>query len=302
MTTNSASPCPRPARPRARLLRVLLELSLLTGVVFAGTFVVLLGTAQARLEGAAEQLLPALLGGETSGSEFSPDLSRGTLHLNGIRFEIESRSLPGAPKEQSARLRESCPGFSIEGEGKTALGRTVVCLRTPKGKDGSLVAGLQRWAETEDLQELGAPEVSFLRSTELSGAPATHLLRLRTRSLAMHSAFPSEGDAPGLDPSFAPRPGGRRILSVHYQSAGEQGARTREVLFAYESAEPPAVALQNYEKTLLGKGFRKIPTGEAGPFGGAFASDKDTFILLTGEQDAGSWLSLALLPKTGKGS
>ncbi len=298
----SASPRPRSERPRARLLRAFLELSLLTALVFAGTLFVLLRTAQARLEGAAQGLLPTLLEGE--GSTTSSDLSRGTLHLNGIQFEVESRSLPGSPEEQSVRLRENCPGFSIEGEGRTALGRTVVCLRTPKGEDGSLVSSLERWAETEDLTELGAPEVSFLRSTELGGAPATHLLRLRTRSLAMHSAFPREGDAPGLDPSFAPRPEGRRILSAHYQSAAHrnQSARPREVLFAYESTEPPTIALKNYEQTLLERGFRRLPTSQTGPNGAAFSSDKDTFIVIAGEQGSGSWLSLALLPKTGSGT
>lgn len=299
MTTKSAPPRPPSERPRARLLRAFLELSLLTALVFAGTFFVLLRTAQARLEGAAQGLFPTLLEGE--GSSSSTHLSRGTLHLNGIQFEVESRSLPGSPEEQSARLRESCPGFSMEGEGRTAFGRSVICLRTRKGKDGSLVSSLKRWAETEDLRELGAPEVSFLRSTELAGAPATHLLHLRTRSLAMHSAFPQEGDAPGLDPSFAPRPEGRRILSAHYQSAADRNrsTRPREVLFAYESAKPPAIMLKDYEQTLLEKGFRRLPTGETGPHGAAFSSDKDTFIVIAGEHGSGSWLSLALLPKTG---
>lgn len=294
-----------PKRPKvARALRAFAQLGLLALGIFLATFWVIARKAEAKLVDAAEQIVPALAS-ELRSSQAPRAPFEGTLYLNGLPLHIESRSLPGTPPEQISPIQKGCRGFSFEAKETTGLGRTVVCLRAPRDKSSELTAGIQRFAATSNLAELGSPEVHFLRGTEQEGEAVTQLLQVRAPSLDLHSAFPSLGDAPGLDPTFAPRPVGRRILSVQFQESPQVAERrapsVREILFAYESAAAPEDALRNYEHTLLQKGLFPLPTGNVGPLARAFESNDSAFLVMTGSEGRGSWLSLALLPKTGPG-
>lgn len=300
------TPTPRPkALKFPRFLRGTIELTALTLGVFLVTLWIIARRAEAKLVEAAEHLLPAAFATELERSETTRAPFGGVLYLNGLPLRIETRNLPGAPSEQVSVIQKQCTGFSFEGKETTGLGRSVVCLRAPLGKTPELAASIERYAATSDLKELGSPEIHFLRPTTRKGQSMTQLLQVRALSLDLHSAFPTEGDAPGLDPTFAPRPAGRRILSVQVHEGAEENvmrrrARAREVLFAYESATTPEKALLDYERVLVQKGFRALPTGETGPFARAFESKEDAFLILTGPEGQGSWLSLALLPKTGQ--
>jgi hypothetical protein len=132
-------------------------------------------------------------------------------------------------------------------------GRGVVtCFAT--GEDSSMDAvrvRLGRFLQTHDLADVGRLRYMAARSLPEGG---TLVVSTWTEgSLSLDALFPATGDAKGSDPSFAPRPAGRRLLSVQTPPAPYG-------LFVYAIAnEAPDRVLARYEDDLTKRGFMKLP-------------------------------------------
>lgn len=113
-----------------------------------------------------------------------------------------------------------------------------------------------RFAESHDLADLGGLRYVAARPDEGGGARVT--ATWTDGHLDIGAMFPAKGDAPGEDPTAAPRPAdARRLLSARVMPA-PYGA------FMYDTNKRPDAALADYERVLTSRGYERVRGPESG--------------------------------------
>ncbi len=115
-----------------------------------------------------------------------------------------------------------------------------------------LVGRLAALATTGDVSELGDVRFAVVRPSK-SGA-SCHVLSLWSEGpFSITAMFPEEGDAPGRDSPYAPRPEGAvRVLSGEIEDAPY-------ALRMYDTSRAPSEVLGAYSKEMSRRGFTEQP-------------------------------------------
>jgi hypothetical protein len=229
-------------------------------------------------------------------------LYRGQLFVNGLDLTIETGSRRATLAETIAALEAACPGGSTLPGGlghSSTRGRTFACFapRTDEAA-GAWPHRWERFLHSWDPRALGSPQVAFLEDISSSRGTATQVIRLQLDRLPDASIFPKHGDAPGIDPSFAPRPSGRRILSaiaIPTPRSSHDAPRTEELTFIYEMTGAPELAVESYLTSLPEPHYRiahRSPNGRVA----AVRTPTETFLVVGKTRDHGSALLLVRYP------
>jgi len=304
----------------------LIRVGLLALVVSSAAFGVRIHAAQAALSTRLTHLLPS------AESALEPWLGKAAeaptayLMLNGVRLSLRVRQENRSAAELQGTFRDTCPsGTLFTGSIFDTMGGahskasasaaspaptsvssfTGACLKSAEGRPISAMDWLRRPLQQNELQgltasvlfseEVQSPERS---SAELSAAlekPST-TSRVLEFDIALESvlrAFPEQGDAPGFDPSFAPRPPGRRVLSVHLETPSAPAGA--ELAFAYEAKEAPETVLAKYVRALEHRGIKQVrQTG--GRAGSMFRNGEQLFAITVSPNLDATLLTLVKLP------
>jgi hypothetical protein len=219
-------------------------LSALDGVGGGGTVLMLNGTpvhlASAELAAPLATVLDrAEKGCETHAAGLADDFA-----------DLES-SFGRAPSERGF------PGVAVLRDVREGHG-VVACFApdAPTGPMG-LMKRLGRFAQSEDLGDVGG--LRYMTAYSEGGGTRVTATWADGR-IDIGAMFPSEGDAPGEDPSAAPRPdGARRIVSARVMPA-PYGA------YVYATKETAERAITGYERAVVARGFEVVssdPTARA---------------------------------------
>jgi len=254
-----------------------------------------------------QQLGPALVG--------PPQVAS----INGQRMSLASKLTPLGVGDVLERFEQNCREHSADlarelaamPEANRALGTLPADLRDPSrwlssrqlAKDGKagqvaciarrdsgggikgLVDRVARFATTGDLAEIGDARYVVARRDEPSGQ--THVLAMWTEgSFNIPAMFPDQGDAPGSDSRYAPRPpDARRVLSAELDAQPY-------ALRMYDTTRSHAEVLSYYEKQLDARGFRISPLPDGSPeldlndYVRAFSKDGVAIIVVTHQTPA----------------
>jgi hypothetical protein len=221
-----------------------------------------------------QQLGPSLIG--------SPEVAT----INGQHMSLASKTTPLSIEQVLGRFQQHCSdnsgGLAEElralPESAALLERLPVALRDAAGWSGSreladdgksghlacvtrkdsgggvkgLFERVLAFAETGDVSAIGDPRYVVARRDEKSGQ--THVLAMWTEgSFNIPAMFPDEGDAPGSDSRYVPRPpGSRRVLTAEI-------ADHPYAMRMYDTEKSHAEVLGYYEKQLAPRGFRLNP-------------------------------------------
>ena len=183
------------------------------------------------------------------------------------RFERYCQDNSGGIAEELARLPEGraldqlpaefrdpshwLTSRQVEPQGKVGQ---VVCLvrRASGGGVQGLVDQILRFVDSGDIAELG--NARYVVARRAKPGDDTHILAIWSDgSFNIPEMFPSEGDAPGRDSRYVPRPrDSRRVFSAEIE--GRPYA-----LRMYDSHESHAEVLQQYADTLPKRGWLDHP-------------------------------------------
>ena len=183
-------------------------------------------------------------------AQWGETFGRGTtmFELNGAPFQFTSALSPLPLEQLTAKTLQGCSRPDLptalalsRNSGNEAI---VACFEfSPAVGATSFSSRFARLLAHGDLNSLGRLRLIFARK---QAAPGTPFLSATADSLPLPLMFPREGDAPGADLPWMPRPLGRRVLSVVRHHVG-----TREPLLAmYERKCSAAKALQSLKNTL----------------------------------------------------
>ncbi len=230
-----------------------------------------LGYRSARAE--ASEMLTGLGRHLAAWDEAIPHQGARRLFLNGSEFKVVSTSYEEPLAATLDRFETECQrvgGFRASEKVLAELGmQSDVILRKESAREGmlacldtggrqtatELLARIERFSETGDLDDVGDIRYVFARST---GKKTTVLALWTTGMLPLKSMFLAEGDAPGLDPQGVPKmPGARRVLS-----AAEKGQPYSISL--YELPENAKDPLAWYTHSLSEAGWEITPTEKKG--------------------------------------
>lgn len=172
---------------------------------------------------------------------------------------LAMQDIPGAMMDRIDGPPNHWPALraSVIREETNGRGMVVCFVDDPDGATEPLAARLRALAETGDLSKLGHFRYVFAEPSSAAGG-GTHVVTFWSDSaLCLATMFPAEGDAPGTDSAFVPRPeGSRRTLSA---SVDGYPAAVR----IYESRADRAALEQQCDEALRARGFRKIGTSTA---------------------------------------
>jgi len=247
------------------------------GVVAAGLSVVGVRAVHAKTANAALAI------GEPLGRLEVSTEGGSTLTFNGQRLRVSAARVDAGVRETLDRLQKACethadgladdlasiddgfaksapstrgfPGIAILRDERDGRG-VVACFATGEHTSAAGVARrLARFSKTQVLSDLGALRYVAVHAEEGGGSKV--VATWSDDRLALGELFPASGDAPGTDPTAAPRPAdARRLVSVRVEPA-PYGA------FVYASSVSPESALAAYEAALVSRGFRPVPPADA---------------------------------------
>jgi hypothetical protein len=173
--------------------------------------------------------------------------------MNGVRVRVQSTHDQQTITEVRSSFERECPSAtfwqgSVLGHGHSTKDGdfTGACIWTKPGVPSrSALDIVTSLAKGADGGAAASASVLFARSVSDALESESRVVRLEVPLSAISGAFPPSGDAPGRDPSFIPRPMGRRLLSVQLEQESPSGRSTppRELAYVYESEEAPSVAL-----------------------------------------------------------
>jgi hypothetical protein len=138
-----------------------------------------------------------------------------------------------------------------------AAGR-VACIVPHGDMQGAagLIHRIEDFASTGDLSRIGDGRVAMVRTDEKT--KKTLVVALWTEGeFKLLSMFPGNGDAPGKDSLYAPRPPD----AVRLMSAEMEGRPY--AMRTYDSKRPRAEVLGSYEKQMSGSGWTSLPMPRA---------------------------------------
>lgn len=139
---------------------------------------------------------------------------------------------------------------------ETAHDGMVACMVQDESSNRSALEGIQRFADSQDLRDVGLLRYAYARKTD-SGH--THVITAWTDGSFKLGAMlpPADGtDTPGSDPEGALRPPD----SVRYLTASVQGAA--HSVRIYESKARPADVLATYDREMGKLGWERVTTVE----------------------------------------
>lgn len=255
---------------RARILNVygaLLRVTLLALFLFVGSGFFLVRSARASLERHAFSILELLEAHaakedpRTLGQPYSS-----MVHLNGVPLRLTTTSVSTAPGRTLAVIRKSCPQLEVYSGGLSNEpdSSTAVCVAGNGGLVTNLIQLASTYLESGESNTFGELRVYFVRRVgDASRVAGSQVLEIFVPPGALTTFFKDTGDASGVDPSFAPRPAGRRVLNAVWSNASTKN-KPLDLFFAYTSAGTPQEQLDTYVKELERNGYtldRKSPQG-----------------------------------------
>jgi hypothetical protein len=142
---------------------------------------------------------------------------------------------------------EGFPGIGILRDERDGRG-VIACFAAGGAVDTSLLgARLQRFTTSYDFAELG--DLRYVAARTLESGSTEVVATWTEGHFRLGEMFPTEGEATGEDPRFAPRPaGGRRILSA-------RDVRAPYGVFLYQVSGERSAALSGYARTAAMAGF-----------------------------------------------
>ncbi len=127
----------------------------------------------------------------------------------------------------------------------------IACIaKRPGQEDRSLLEGLQKFAESQDLGDVGLVRYAYARRTR--DGRTLVVTTWTDGSFLVSALMAADGDSPGTDPVDAPRPlKSRRFLTA--QVEGEPDS-----VRVYESRASAAEVLDAYDAALPKQGWRRL--------------------------------------------
>jgi len=172
----------------------------------------------------------------------------------------EVNRLPGATKlPEQLREVSNATTFRLDPDG--ASPGQVACI-VPRGEMRGvrgLMKRLSAFIETGDLSKIGDGRLAVVRRDEKSGW--THVVALWSEgSFSLLRMFPEQGDAPGRDSPYAPRPRDAvRVLSAEID--GRPYA-----MRVYDTARPRSEVLATYSREMAAAGWAAQPLASTPAF------------------------------------
>jgi len=198
-----------------------------------------------------------------TGLEVAAGPASGARHvvLNGEAARVFVTSVPAALEDAARQADRACGTASSIFDEPTASttrdGRESKLRRerthVDAAADGSASAILCVVADrvTGERRE----QLTFLRRVDATSTSAVTITRESAMDLA--TMFPAEGDAPGRDPSGAPRPEhSRRLVAASV-------VESKHDVWIYETTDAFADALEGYDRRMAAAGYEVLAVGTA---------------------------------------
>jgi hypothetical protein len=259
------------------LLAKTLRLSIYLGVVAVGLGAVGVKVVHAKSTSAALAL------GEPLGRLDVPPGGGTTLTVNGQRVHLSAGRVTASVHDVLARLERGCrehadgladdlgsldglmtsesprgmPGIGILRDEREGHG-VVVCFAPGEAVGPeTLVARVRRFIESHDVSEIGG--MRYVTAHAEADGHTRVTATWTDEHLLLDEMFPTSGDAKGDDPSAAPRPQGRRMLSARVEPA-----RYGAFIYATDAATPEE-ALARYHGEIAARQFEAVDVAERTP-------------------------------------
>ncbi len=213
--------------------------------------------------------------------------------LNGERVDVETRFVTDDLTRVLTTIAEGCTtedggrGVVVRRELADARGEgegLVVCVRAALG-DG------ERWAafaRSMDAAGLGGVRYAYLKR-EAGGVTVISVATRDTFRLD-RIAWTGEGDAPGSDAAWIPRPdGGRRVLSAVMEGRA-QG------VFVYRTDTPGGDVIASLDRAMRGRGFTPMLTRDPARRAWTRAATGTMLFAAVAESEGARIVSLAEIP------